>query len=169
MFLEIKQYPNPILKKKAEPINQVGPAVFELIRQMKETMAQEQGGVKGVGLAAPQVGISQRVIVVLVGKDNLKGFINPIITKKSREKETDKEGCLSLPGLWLKIKRSKSVEVQAIDENGKDSSFLAEGFTARVFQHEIDHLNGILFFERLDLLQKLKVRRKLKSLAYDPN
>jgi peptide deformylase len=163
MALETIRYPNQILKKKAEPISQIGPAVFELIRQMKETMAQEQEGVKGVGLAAPQVGISQRVIVVMMGKENPKGFINPKIMSKSREKEKGREGCLSLPGLWLEIKRSKWAEVQAIDENGQEISFRAEGFPARVLQHEIDHLNGVLFFERLGLLEKLKVKKQLRK------
>lgn len=126
-------------------------------------MAQEQEGVKGVGLAAPQVGISQRVIVVMMGKENPKGFINPKIMSKSREKEKGREGCLSLPGLWLEIKRSKWAEVQAIDENGQEISFRAEGFPARVLQHEIDHLNGVLFFERLGLLEKLKVKKQLRK------
>ncbi len=162
MALEIIRYPNQILKKKAEPISQVGPAVFELIRQMKEAITSESNEIRGVGLAAPQVGISQRVIVVLINK-RLKGFINPTITKESRERVKKVEGCFSFPGLWLKIKRPKWVEIKAIDEGGQEIAFRVEGFSAGVLQHEIDHLNGMLFFERLGLLEKLKVKKQLRK------
>ncbi|MDP3093391.1 MAG: peptide deformylase [bacterium] len=162
MSLEIKKYPDPVLRKKAELIKQVGPAIFELIRQMKETLTPEGNEIRGVGLAAPQVGISQRAIVVLINK-RLRGFINPTITRESREKVKKVEGCLSFPGLWLEIKRPKWVEIKAIDEEGREIAFKAEGFPAGVFRHEIDHLNGVLFFERLPLWQKLKIKRKLNS------
>lgn len=165
MPLEIIKYPDPILKLKAEPISQVGPAVFELIRQMKETLTSESNEIRGVGLAAPQIGISQRVIVVLINK-RLKGFINPTITGASREKVKKVEGCFSFPGLWLKIKRPKWVEIKAIDEGGQEIAFKIEGFSAGVLQHEIDHLNGILFYERLGFIEKLKVKRSLRKPAW---
>ncbi len=162
-MLEIKKYPDPILLKKAEPIKEVGPAVWELIRQMKETLKQGQNGeIRGVGLAAPQIGVSKRVIIVLV-KKQLKGFINPEIINQSRQKRIDKEGCFSFPGLWLDIKRPRTVKVKALDENGQKIELEIDGFFAGVFHHEIDHLNGILFYERLPFLKRWSVRRKLKS------
>ncbi|MDP2927030.1 MAG: peptide deformylase [bacterium] len=172
MKLEIRIYPDSILKQKAEEIEKMTPEIKELILQMKETMTEEkpvlsqrangEGKVKGVGLAGNQVGILKRVIVVLT-KKGLKGFINPRILKLSKEKEIGKEGCLSLPGLWLEIKRPTWVEVKAINEEGQEIEFKAEGFLARIFQHEIDHLDGILFFERLGFFEKLRVKRKLNS------
>ncbi|MDP2930334.1 MAG: peptide deformylase [bacterium] len=161
-MLNIKKYPDPILKKIAEPVTEIGPAVWELIRQMKEMLGQgQEDGVKGVGLAAPQVGISKKIIVVST-KEGLKGFINPEVISSNRQKEKDKEGCLSLPGLWLNIRRAKKVKISALDEKGEKIEIDADRFLARVFQHEIDHLNGILFFERLPFWQKWLVRKKLK-------
>lgn len=158
MALEIKKYPDPILRKKAEPVKEITPEIKELIFNMKETLEPK----RGVGLAAPQIGISKRVIVVRT-KNKLLAFINPEILKKSFRKISETEGCLSFPGLWLEIKRSKWAEIKAIDENGKEISFRAQDFLAMVFQHEIDHLNGILFFERLPLLQKWQVKRNLNK------
>lgn len=161
MILEIKKYPDKILKKKALPVEKIDREILDLIQNMKETMTEEkEGKVKGVGLAGNQIGILKRVIVVLT-KQGPKGFINPKILKFSKEKEIGKEGCLSLPGLWLEIKRPRTAEISAIDETGKEIKISAEGFLARVFQHEIDHLDGILFFERLPILQRWKVKRKL--------
>ena len=161
-MLEIKKYPDPVLNKIAEPVTEIGPAVWELIRQMKETLNQEQDGVKGVGLAAPQVGISKRIIVIST-KGKPEGFINPEIISRSWEKEKDREGCLSLPELWLNIWRSKKIKIIALNEKNGKIEIDANGFLARVFQHEIDHLNGVLFFERLPLWKRWAVRRKLES------
>lgn len=161
MILEIKTYPDPILKKKALPIKVVDEEIKKLICDMKETMVLEKGDkINGVGLAAPQIGASKRIIVILT-KKGPKGFINPKILKSSREKEIGKEGCLSVPGLWLKIKRPKTIEVSAWDEESKEVKISADGFLAKVFQHEIDHLEGILFFERLPILERWRVKRKL--------
>ncbi len=161
MFLEIKKYPDPVLKKKAEQVNEITPEIKELIFNMKETLESK----RGVGLAAPQVGVSKRIIVVRT-KNKLLAFINPEVIKKGFRKTSDKEGCLSFPGLWLEIKRAKTVIVKALNEEGKEVLINAQGFLARVFQHEIDHLNGILFFERLGLFEKLKVKKQLRKPAW---
>ena len=161
MTLEIRKYPDPVLKKRTEKVNEITPEIKELIFNMKETMLTEEGGkIKGVGLAAPQIGVSKKIIIILT-KEGPRGFINPKILKLDRKKEISKEGCLSLPGLWLNIKRPKTAEISAIDENGKEIKISAEGFLSRVFQHEIDHLDGILFFERLPLLQRWRIKRNL--------
>ncbi len=161
MTLEIKKYPDPVLKKKAEPVKEITPEIKELIFNMKETL----GPKRGVGLAAPQVGVLKRIIVIRA-KDKLLAFINPEIIKKSFRKISDTEGCFSFPGLWLKIKRAKTVRVKALNEEGKEVFIDAQDFLAMVFQHEIDHLNGVLFFERLGLFERLKVKKQLRKPAW---
>jgi len=158
--LAIKKYGDPILKRKAEGVKEITAELKELILNMIETVKKE----KGVGLAATQVGISKRIIIVDAEKAPM-AFINPEILDKSKEQETEEEGCLSLPGLFLKIKRAKEIEVRAKDIDGKDIEFKAEGLLARVFQHEIDHLDGILFIDRVGFWQKLKLKQKLKNFV----
>jgi peptide deformylase len=156
MILEIKKYPDPILRKKCEEVKEITPEVKKLIEDMIETMEKNEG----VGLAAPQVGILKRIIVVET-PEAPKGFINPQIFKKSKEKEIMEEGCLSFPGLFLKIKRAKEIEIEALDENG--GKIKAEGILAKILQHEIDHLDGILFIDKISFWQRLKLRRQLQK------
>jgi peptide deformylase len=151
MTLEIVKYPNPILRKKCEKVESLTPEMKKLIEDMIETM-REKGG---VGLAAPQVGILKRIIVVET-TEGPRGFVNPKIVKKSREKEIMEEGCLSFPGLFLKVKRAKEAEIETLDENGK--RIKVQGFLARVLQHEIDHLDGILFIDRIGFWQRLRLK-----------
>jgi len=156
MILEIKKYPDSVLKKRTEKVNEITPEIKELIFNMKETLRAGQGA----GLAAPQVGVSKKVFIINT-QDGCTAFINPKITSKSLRKAIAKEGCLSFPGLWLDIKRAKEVKVSALDENGKAISLRAKDFSARVFQHETDHLNNVLFFERLGFFERLRVKRDL--------
>lgn len=158
-ILEIKQYDNPILRKKAEEVERIDWQIRSLIDDMRETM-QDAGG---VGLAAPQVGVLKRIIVV-EGETVPIVFIDPVIIKKSRKKISGQEGCLSLPGLVLRVKRAKRIEVEAIDEDGKEIVIKADGLFSRILQHEIDHLDGILFVDRLGFLAKLRIRKKLKEI-----
>jgi len=113
-------------------------------------------------LAAPQVGVSKRVIVVETEKGP-EGFINPKILKKTKETEIDWEGCLSVPGIFLKIKRWKGIEVEALNQEGEKVRVKAVGLMARIFQDEIDHLNGILIIDRVGFWQKLKINRQLQK------
>ena len=168
MILKILKYPDPILRKKSEEIKEITPDIKGLVFDMAETMVKNQG----IGLAAPQVGELKRIIVVHLIKDrsaqekaatNPQIFINPKIIKKSMEVAVDEEGCLSFPGLFLKIKRAKEVEIEALNERGEIIHLKAVGLAARVLQHEIDHLDGILFFDHLSFWQKLKLRKKLKN------
>jgi peptide deformylase len=157
-ILEIKKYPNPILQKKCQEVQRITEEIKKLGRDMIETMIVNQG----IGLAAPQIGILKRIIVVsFIQKSQV--FINPKIKKKSRETIIDEEGCLSFPGLFLRIKRAKRVEIEALNENGEKISLKVKDLPARIFQHEIDHLDGILFINRLSFWQKLKLKRKLKE------
>ena len=148
------KYPNSILRKKCQRVEEITADIRKLGQDMKETMIKNQG----IGLAAPQVGELKRVIVVHPIRDSSpearaetspQVFINPKIIKKSKETVIDEEGCLSFPGLFLKIKRAREVEVKALDMEGKEIQIKAEGLPARVFQHEIDHLDGILFIDRV--------------------
>ncbi|MBZ9572680.1 peptide deformylase [Patescibacteria group bacterium] len=150
MILPIKKYPDPILKRKAEPVKEIGEGERELIRNMLQTLY----AVKGVGLAANQAGVLKRIIVVDVGKGP-QVFINPEILEKKGGKEISEEGCLSVPKVFLKIKRWKKIRVRAQDERGEDFELLATGLLSHCLQQEIDHLNGISILDRISFWQKL--------------
>ena len=129
-------------------------------------MAQTMKEKNGIGLSAPQIGVSKRIIVVQTDFENqdFLAVINPKIIKKSRETETGEEGCLSFPGIYLKIKRAKEIEIEGLDINGKKLNLKTKGLLARVFQHEIDHLDGVLFFNRLNFLGRIKLKLKQRLL-----
>jgi peptide deformylase len=161
-ILDIVKVPHPVLREKAKKVAKVTPSIQRLLDDMAETMRVAPG----VGLAGPQVGILQRVIVVEVPKDDeypdlQYGFyqvVNPEIVRVSRDKVEGLEGCLSVPGYIADIERAVGVEVRGLDRNGKPLKVKARDYLARVFQHEIDHLDGILFLDRLaspDKLHKL--------------
>lgn len=153
MILEIRRHPDPVLRKECEPIEEITPEISKLIADMFETMYKGQG----VGLAAPQVGISKQLAVIDVGKGPMV-LINPRVVRK-KGKVFFEEGCLSIPGEYLKIRRAKEVEVEAFDEKMNKFSLKASGLLAICLQQEMDHLNGILMFERAGFLQRIK--RKL--------
>jgi len=161
MIKEIIKYSNPVLRKKCQEVKEVTEEIRNLGLDMIESMTESQG----IGLAAPQVGELKRVIVVHPikersleekSKEKPQIFINPKIIKKSRETIIDEEGCLSFPELFLKIKRAKEVKIEALNERGEKIRVQAEGLPARIIQHEIDHLDGILFIDYLSFWQKLK-------------
>lgn len=156
MVLEIKKYPDPFLKKKAEPVKEIGDGERELIKNMLQTLY----AVKGVGLAAIQVGVLKRIVVVDVGKGP-QVFCNPEILEKKDGREISEEGCLSVPGEFLKIKRWPEIKVKAQDENGKEFEIRATGLLSHCLQQEVDHLNGISILDRLSFWQKLW--RKIKK------
>ena len=132
-------YSDPIIHKIAEPVRQIDEALLKLVGEMLVAMKANHG----VGLAANQIGVDLRVAVVSV-ENGTKSFaiINPVVLEKSKEKETYKEGCLSCPGVSIPVRRSKRVVVQCLDLNGTEVTYELTDFEARVFQHEIDHLNG---------------------------
>ncbi|MFA5103693.1 MAG: peptide deformylase [Candidatus Margulisiibacteriota bacterium] len=145
---------NPILKKKAKSIKKITPAHIKLMENMFETMI----AAPGIGLAAPQVGVSERLIVVKV-EDAVYCLANPKIVKRTG-KAVCYEGCLSVPGLEAPVERYREVRVQAIDKSGKPVTINADGILAVVFQHEIDHLDGILFIERVKDPSEIRIKAK---------
>lgn len=157
MTKEIVKYPNSILRKKCEEVKEITEDIKKLGQEMMTIIMTEN---QGLGLAAPQIGELKRIIVVQTEKGP-EVFINPEIIKKSKKTEIREEGCLSFPGLFLKIKRAKEAEIEALDLQGEKIKIKAEDLPARVFQHEIDHLDGILFIDRISFFQKLW--RLLKS------
>lgn len=133
-----------ILRGKAQEVTKITPNIHKLLDNMAETMYEANG----VGLAAPQIGIPKRVVVIDVG-DGLIELINPVIIEKVGE-ELDQEGCLSVPNMVGDVKRAKRIVCQALNREGESLEYEAEGLLARAFQHETDHLNGILFVDLAD-------------------
>lgn len=147
---KIVELGDEILKEKARAVPKITPNILKLLDNMADTMYSA----KGVGLAAPQIGVSKRVIVVDVG-EGLIELVNPEILSCEGQ-ETDTEGCLSIPGIVGDVTRAATIEVKGLDRRGKECVFTAEGFLARALQHEIDHLEGILFIDRATNIRKLK-------------
>lgn len=141
----IVKYGDPVLRAVCSPVDEVGEEMPEFVERMAEIMHEA----KGVGLAAPQLGISKRIIVYDVG-EGLVAMINPKIVRQSGEQIEPAEGCLSIPGLRGVVKRASDVTVKALDQHGKPMRLKAEGYEARVIQHEVDHLDGVLFIDRAD-------------------
>lgn len=140
---------NEELRKVSQPVaeERIGSEeIAKLIADLKETMEKENG----VGIAAPQVGVHDRVIIVDMEEGGPTAFINPEITQRSFKMVDSEEGCLSVPGEWGMVKRHRAVDVKAKTEDGKTVTFKADGLPAIIFQHEIDHLDGILFIDRVD-------------------
>jgi peptide deformylase len=140
-ILEIRRAGDEVLKRQAEPVVKIDRTIKKLLNDMSETLYHADG----VGLAAPQVGVSLKVVVIDVG-DGLIELINPVIVNKE-ELVTDTEGCLSVPGVYGEVERYNHVMVEALDRNGKKIRLSGSGLLARAFQHELDHLDGILFIE----------------------
>jgi peptide deformylase len=139
---KIVQYPDPVLKQKAKPVTKFHARLAKLLDDMAETMYDA----RGVGLAAPQVGILKRAIVVDVG-EGLIEMVNPEIIEKKGEQISPPEGCLSIPNLLGEVRRANWIKVVGQDRHGNPLEIEAEGYLARAFQHEIDHLNGVLFID----------------------
>jgi peptide deformylase len=142
--MEVLHHPSPILKTRANEVDPKADATLrQLVRRMAETMYDESG----IGLAAPQVGVAKRVIVFDVD-DNLAAICNPVITEASEETAVDEEGCLSVPGITVPIERSTRVVCTGLTLDGQPLTIEAADLLARVLQHEIDHLDGILILDR---------------------
>ncbi len=143
--LTIRKLGDPVLRSKAKKVEKITDKTKELINSMLDTMYKNNG----VGLAAPQVGILQQIIVIDIGEGNLVKLINPEIIKSSSEQKIREEGCLSVPGKTGSVIRAKEVVVKGLNEDGKEVTYEAQDMLARAFQHEIDHLNGILFIDKI--------------------
>ncbi|MEN3043407.1 MAG: peptide deformylase [Fervidobacterium sp.] len=159
--MTIRTLGDPILRKKSEPVADFS-KVRAILEEFKSTMYTEDG----VGLAAPQVGISMRFF----GMDDGTGFkmiVNPEILEKSEEKEIGEEGCLSVPGVFANIQRHRWIRVRYQDEHGVYHEEFLEGYAARIFQHEYDHLDGVLFIDHLDSKARTALSQQLKKIMED--
>jgi peptide deformylase len=166
MILTILKYPDPILSRPGEPVTEFNAELRKLVADMFETTYSNQG----VGLAAPQVGVSKRLttIDVSMGKDpkDKLVLINPEITF-SEGKLYEEEGCLSFPDIREKVVRAAKVRIRAQDEHGKWFEMDGEDLLARAFQHEIDHLDGVLFLFRMSALKRSLNLRKIRKMQAD--
>lgn len=146
-MLKILTIPNPILTTKTEPIKKIDDSILDLVGEMIETCKKANG----IGLAAPQIGKSIRLCIIDLEHMGLPPFalINPKIVSKSFKKIEMEEGCLSIPNVFGMVKRPESVTVKTLNLNGENHKFKAKGLLARVIQHEIDHLDGILFTSKI--------------------
>lgn len=146
--MEVTKEPNKILHQKLDIINEINGGVKSLISEMKRLMKENNG----IGLAANQAGQNLRVFVIeenLAKENNVPDvYINPEITEYSKDLAQIEEGCLSIPNYWPQVSRSKKIKIRAADENGNKIKFKARGFLARVLQHEVDHLNGLLIKDK---------------------
>ncbi|HCG73149.1 MAG TPA: peptide deformylase [Nitrospina sp.] len=161
-LLPIKNCFDPVLRKQCQVIKNIDEELVTLSEDMIETTL----AAPGVGLAANQIGIPWRLFVVNMGvetdKDNLITLINPEITAMEGS-ELGEEGCLSIPDMIAEVNRATQIEVKAIDLNGNDVRFEAKGYLARALQHEMDHLNGVLFWDSLGKVKRDIMKRKFKK------
>ncbi|NJR51942.1 MAG: peptide deformylase [Leptolyngbyaceae cyanobacterium CSU_1_3] len=162
--LEIHHLGDRVLRQPAKRIAKVDAETRQMIRQMLQTMYSEDG----IGLAAPQVAINKQLIVVDIEPDNAARppliLINPVLKSFSQDIEVEQEGCLSIPGVYLDVKRPGTIEVSFKDEQGRLQTLTTDGLLARAIQHEIDHLNGVLFVDRVE--NKLALNQELAKKGF---
>ncbi|WP_338862404.1 peptide deformylase [Mycetohabitans rhizoxinica] len=163
-LLNILHYPDKRLHKVAKPVERVDERIRKLVADMAETMY----AAPGVGLAATQVDVHERVVVIDVSdtRDALRVFINPEIVWSSDERKVNEEGCLSVPGIYDSVERAERVRVRALNENGESFELECEGLLAICIQHEMDHLLGKVFVEYLSPLKQMRIKTKMKKLEH---
>lgn len=162
-ILDVLRFPDPRLRTKAAPVTEVNDDIKRIVDDMFDTMYAE----KGVGLAATQVNIHQRIVVIDVSEDKEQSYvlINPEIIKKNDETMVNEEGCLSVPSCYAKVDRHTAVTVKALDRNGNEFELDGEELLAICIQHELDHLEGILFVDYLSPLKRKRIQTKLEKEA----
>ncbi len=162
-LLDILTYPNKFLRKTMDPVEKIDAEVEQVITDMAETMYNAPG----MGLAATQVGINKRIIIYDISgpedKPELEVLINPAVLESEGTVVSENEGCLSVPDFRSDVKRAGWVKVEALDRNGEPVLIEADGMHATVLQHEIDHLNGILFIDKISALKREMYKRKVKK------
>ena len=160
--LQIVYYPDPVLHRPAAPLDQVSGRVRAVARRMLELMH----AASGVGLAAPQVGLAWRLFVANPTGDarDDRAFVNPRLSDAARQLTDLEEGCLSLPEIRGMIRRPSAITIAALDEQGQALQMRSDGFASRIWQHEVDHLNGVLIIQRMTPMDRTVNRRKLKEL-----
>lgn len=158
-MLDLVYVPDDVLTTKASPVKDLDEQTRVLAEQMVEAVQHHEG----IGLAAPQVNVLQRIFVVYLRDDKPRVFINPEILGTSMEENVIEEGCLSIPGVYADVRRPSGITVQAFNEKGKPFTLDAEGMLARVIQHEYDHLNGVLFTDHLTEGKRNRLMKKYKK------
>lgn len=159
--MPIRKWGDPALRETCKMVKKVDPSIKDLIKSLTDTMYDAPA----VGLAASQIGILKRVITLDLG-EGLEAYINPEIIWQSSEEEEDEEGCLSLiPDVKIPIKRASKIKVKALNQRGKPVVIVAEGLLARVFQHEIDHIQGCLIIDRATRMERRKALEKINELT----
>ncbi|MFB6290136.1 MAG: peptide deformylase [Candidatus Bipolaricaulia bacterium] len=157
--MDIVTYPEEVLRRETNTIDDIDEEIRDLADKMTEMMFKAEG----VGLAAPQVGVGKRLIVVNL-EDDFHILVNPELVERSEEEETEEEGCLSVPGPEAPVTRSKKVVIRGTDLDGNEVNLTREGLAARVFQHEIDHVNGKLFIDHLSEAERAVTLREYRKL-----
>lgn len=158
---KIRTIGDPVLRVKCEEVKKIDKEILSLVEDMVDTISDDAS--LGVGLAAPQIGVSKRVVIALIN-DKFEIFINPVYSVIEDSLEEDEEGCLSVYSVKCPVKRPSKIKVEAIDLKGTKKEFVAEGILARIFQHEIDHLNGILLIDHLEKKTKRDLMSKINDL-----
>jgi peptide deformylase len=163
---EIRLLGDPVLRDRAEPIAEIDDEVRELARDLEDTLAQADG----VGLAAPQIGVRRRILIAAPPPDNegdpppaSRFYVNPEVVQSFGAPAAAEEGCLSIPGIFEVVKRPPRVRIRAIDLEGREIDEILEGIPARILQHEIDHLDGVLFIDRIGPMRRALLKKKLRS------
>ncbi len=160
MIYEIRKYGDPILREVAHKVEKIDDEILEILENMVETMYST----KGVGLAAPQVGISKRIFVCDQGDGVVRKIINPVITPLTDTLIDCEEGCLSVPGIYKKVQRPEKIKIEYMNEKGEEITEEVEGFLAIIMQHEYDHLEAVLFVDRISPIAKRMISKKLQNL-----
>lgn len=159
--LDVRLYGDPVLRKPAAPVRDVNSEIQRLIDDLVESMYNDAG----IGLAAPQVGASHRIVVADAGSGVARAYVNPVLVEQGGE-VTGEEGCLSLPGIFADVVRAEWVVVEAQDRDGASFRERTGGLLARVLQHEIDHLDGVLFIDRLDKVTRDRIKRQIRKEGF---
>jgi peptide deformylase len=159
--LTVRLYGDPVLRQVATPVRDITAEIKRIIADMTETMWHQVG----IGLAAPQVGLPHRILVMDDGSGGAQALINPVIESRSGTIR-EEEGCLSLPGVFGVVERTKTITVRAMDADGKPVSLEATGLKARIVQHELDHLDGVLFIDRLPPVTRDRIKKKIQKEGF---
>lgn len=157
---KVRKIGDPVLREKSRDVEKVDGGVLDLVKDMLDTL-QDEGG---VGLAAPQIGIARRIVIVRF-EDKVETYINPEIETLDDRKVEGDEGCLSIYSIQgFQVERAPRIKVKAIDLKGENVEFIAEDMLARILQHEVDHLNGVLFIDRLDPESRMELLKKVEEM-----
>lgn len=157
--LKVRRYGDPALRRRAAPVGEITPEVRALVADMVDTMYDEAG----IGLAAPQLGVPLRVVVIVDDQTReARALLDPVLADAAGT-ATAEEGCLSLPGIFAQVTRAAWVRVEARDLDGRPTTVEGPGLLARVLQHELDHLDGVLFIDRLDPVARDRIKRRIKK------